>query len=98
MAAVDEFGQEVILVGGLEVDGLVPGGIAQPWALRFAVLHETLQSVARQAREEAVPLGAVEVSGLAAEALDGTARQPQHVAVIFPGVSGEQAPGTLFIR
>ena len=97
VAAVDELRQQVILVGRLKVDGLPPRRIAQARALRLAVLHEALKTIAGEAREEAVPLGAIQRRGLLAEALNGTAGEFQHLAVIFPGAAGQETLRALLV-
>jgi hypothetical protein len=97
MAAVDELGQQVVLIGRLEIDGLPPRRIAQARPLGLAVLYEALKSVAGQAREEAIPLGAIECSGLLAEAFDGASGELQHLAVVFPGAAREQALCALLV-
>jgi hypothetical protein len=75
VAPVDELGQQVILVGALHVDALAPRGVAQPRPLGLAVLDEALEPVAGDARQEAVPLAAVELVGLLAPAVELAAAQ-----------------------
>ena len=84
VAAVDEFREQVVLVRRLEIDALAPRRIAQARALGLAVLHEALETVAHQPRDEAVPLGAVELVGGVAEAIDHVAGKPYLFAEVVP--------------
>ena len=89
--SVDEFREQVVLVGRLEVDPLAPGRITQPRTLGLAVLHVTLEAIAHQPRQEPVPLGAVERVDLLAEALDQVAGATHGFAEIVPCAPGGQS-------
>src|SRR5262245_10089586 len=90
-APVDELGEQVVLVRALHVDALPPGRVSQPRPLGLAVLDEALEPVAHDARQEAVPLGPVELGRLVAEALDRAAGLAQRLAAVVPGAARQQA-------
>ena len=92
MAAIDEFGEQVILIGRLEVDRLAPRRVAQPRPLGLAVVGEPLEPVAGEACEEAIPFGAVEIVNLAiAESLDDPPRILELVAKVVPRLTMQQS-------
>ncbi len=88
VATVDELGEQVILVGRLEIDSLAPRGVAQPRPLRLAVLHVPLEAVAHQPGQESVPLSAIELVDLRTEPFDQVTGAAHRLAEIVPCAAG----------
>jgi hypothetical protein len=90
MAAVVEFTEKMILVGVLDVDALAPGRVAQSRLLRLAVLDESLEAVARDSRQEAIPLRTVLIARLIAKTVDDPTGRLQLLAIVVPGLTAEE--------